>query len=487
MVVTAVSQRKPSKPFDGYDSAAGSSSVERSSSRSSVFVSTSSPSYDGRSNQPSEITESSKGHEGGPRVFTSPEDVLASLSRGDNPEATARLGEMLGLPPEKLQATASALLTGNVQDVPSEVMHLAFERTLAANSMTAGAPAAAPASITSRGGTSRTERPTLVAPPGFYVHPQPQAAHSVNMPFKPIPSTKSELASANLALGIDDEQTQDWLYLYRGTFLKYTDVMYGSILTTMAVILFWTGILSFSVALWILPIFMVAGVRVILVGAAGIPAPMLPYSKLPAGVVLAWEVTAIATFLISMLPMLRDVWFEVYSMVLLTGLALYLKLRAFLTDPGTVPAAHPRPPPLPPMQLAAMQATNPYHCFTCGIYRPIRSKHCSACDRCVAEFDHHCPVVANCIGRNNRRHFVGYLLALATAEILWLRLALLYWKRILQTVVRENLRAVVFPPVEMSRIAPMMQDASLACGTTCTHILCATLSLNGISLGDDAW
>ena len=48
-------------------------------------------------------------------------------------------------------------------------------------------------------------------------------------------------------------------------------------------------------------------------------------------------------------------------------------------------------------------------CPKCGLPKPERTHHCSTCNLCYFRFDHHCPLIGNCVALNNMKAFMLFL------------------------------------------------------------------------------
>ncbi|PSK60153.1 hypothetical protein B9Z65_1051 [Elsinoe australis] len=131
----------------------------------------------------------------------------------------------------------------------------------------------------------------------------------------------------------------------------------------------------------------------------------------------------------------------------------YFYFSTMLSDPGYVPKSASRGQTKSTItDLISHHAFDESHfCTSCMIRKPLRSKHCKRCARCVAREDHHCPWVDTCIGINNHRHFLLYLLSLLAGIALLIPLFLSY------------LTLLPAPPTSSA------QDCTLLSPTLCTH------------------
>mmetsp|Transcript_20096 Transcript_20096/g.52176 ORF Transcript_20096/g.52176 Transcript_20096/m.52176 type:complete len:336 (+) Transcript_20096:251-1258(+) len=56
-------------------------------------------------------------------------------------------------------------------------------------------------------------------------------------------------------------------------------------------------------------------------------------------------------------------------------------------------------------------------CYTCKLWRPPGTVHCSECGFCIDLYDHHCGVIGHCVAKNNIRFFGGLLISAGIAAI----------------------------------------------------------------------
>ncbi|KIX02695.1 uncharacterized protein Z518_08637 [Rhinocladiella mackenziei CBS 650.93] len=136
-----------------------------------------------------------------------------------------------------------------------------------------------------------------------------------------------------------------------------------------------------------------------------------------------------ASYLVSVLPLtfstnpVANIFF-----ILLYSSTTYFYFTAMLEDPGWIPKLASRNQQRAVIEelFSLWKFDEENFCVQCMIRKPLRSKHCRRCNRCVAKIDHHCPWIHNCVGNNNLRHFYIYILSLEIGIILYVRLVLSY-------------------------------------------------------------
>uniref|UniRef100_A0A915C0B8 Palmitoyltransferase n=1 Tax=Parascaris univalens TaxID=6257 RepID=A0A915C0B8_PARUN len=90
-------------------------------------------------------------------------------------------------------------------------------------------------------------------------------------------------------------------------------------------------------------------------------------------------------------------------------------------------------------------------CHRCGNHKPKRTHHCTICDRCILHMDHHCIWINQCVGLNNHRYFLQFVV------FVWLSQCLILFSN--YNAFREHLAAIHLPQsapfcVEQVELAP---------------------------------
>lgn len=154
--------------------------------------------------------------------------------------------------------------------------------------------------------------------------------------------------------------------------------------------------------------------------------PLRPSRYVPVSAATFFLVGSTTLFFCFTCPWLSErfsVAVPIYNGVIFLFVLANFCMATFM-DPGIFPRAEEdedkeddfRAPLYKTVEIRGIQVRMKW-CSTCRFYRPPRCSHCSVCDNCVEEFDHHCPWVNNCIGRRNYRYFFLFLLSL-TAHIM---------------------------------------------------------------------
>ncbi|ETV73679.1 hypothetical protein H257_11778 [Aphanomyces astaci] len=161
-------------------------------------------------------------------------------------------------------------------------------------------------------------------------------------------------------------------------------------------------------------------------------------SRKGATVVFFW-IALVSTTVLSLLfavPCMASFPVGLAGVVLaLGGVTCVSYVYVWLADPGFVAQTTSQP-------VYELLAADSVPCPSCATLKPIRSKHCATCKRCVHRFDHHCPWINNCVGQHNHRGFVVFLASLSSLCLLLALISLLVLTGVVPLVPADSTAAI---------------------------------------------
>ena len=166
----------------------------------------------------------------------------------------------------------------------------------------------------------------------------------------------------------------------------------------------------------------------------------------------------------------------------------FFMLLTYLIEPGIIPKNHPN------FQGEINKNENDEKnkiipriyterkCITCNIIRPPGASHCSECNNCVLDFDHHCAFVSNCIGKRNHKYFYLFLIFGSLSSIISIILIIIVMIYIFFIKSDETLSFIIKGNKILFIASIVLAILAVLC-SFCRKCFCHTILFGGSAIG----